>query len=103
MKTKAFCLTTAALLFCATATGQHLWWNLDGQTDATCLYGEITVLATHPSGLLLRSELASRRASGRLLRHPAQQRERTPHDLLDLGHVPPTPPESYCRRPSHFA
>lgn len=25
-----------------------MWWNLEGQEDATCLYGEITVLATHP-------------------------------------------------------
>lgn len=29
-----------------TARAQHLWWDLDGQKDATCLYGEITVLAT---------------------------------------------------------
>jgi hypothetical protein len=29
------------------ASAQHLWWNLEGQNDATCLYGEITVLATH--------------------------------------------------------
>ncbi len=27
---------------------QHLWWNLEGRRDATCLYGEITVLATQP-------------------------------------------------------
>jgi Domain of unknown function (DUF3472) len=27
---------------------QHLWWNLEGASDATCLYGEIQVLATHP-------------------------------------------------------
>jgi hypothetical protein len=31
------------------ASAQHLWWNLEGQRDATCLYGEITVLATHPA------------------------------------------------------
>jgi hypothetical protein len=37
------------LLPCATAHAQHLWWNLEGQKDATCLYGEITVLATHPA------------------------------------------------------
>ena len=50
MKMRAFCLTAAtALLFCATATAQHLWWDLQGQNDATCLYGEITVLATHPA------------------------------------------------------
>ncbi len=35
------------LLFSANARAQHLWWNLEGQRDATCLYGEITVLATH--------------------------------------------------------
>jgi len=37
------------LLLCATASAQHLWWNLQGQRDGTCLYGEITVLATHPA------------------------------------------------------
>jgi hypothetical protein len=26
---------------------QHLWWNTEKLNDATCLYGEITVLATH--------------------------------------------------------
>ena len=31
-----------------TAQAQHLWWDLEGQKDATCLYGEITVLATNP-------------------------------------------------------
>ncbi len=47
---KAFCLTAAMLLaLCANATAQHLWWDLQGQKDATCLYGEITVLATHPA------------------------------------------------------
>jgi hypothetical protein len=30
------------------AAAQHLWWKIDGQRDATCLYGEITPLATHP-------------------------------------------------------
>lgn len=35
-------------LACMPVRAQHLWWNLDGQTDATCLYGEITVLATAP-------------------------------------------------------
>jgi hypothetical protein len=37
-----------ALLICISAQAQHLWWNLEGQKDATCLYGEITVLATAP-------------------------------------------------------
>jgi hypothetical protein len=39
---------TATLLLCATAYAQHLSWDLEGQKDATCLYGEITVLATAP-------------------------------------------------------
>ena len=50
MKTRMFCLAaTAALFLCAEAEAQHLWWDLQGQNDATCLYGEITVLATHPA------------------------------------------------------
>lgn len=39
----------SVLLPCVTAPAQHLWWNLEGQRDATCLYGEITVLATAPA------------------------------------------------------
>ena len=39
----AICFTTMAV------KAQHLWWNLEGQGDGTCLYGEITVLATHTS------------------------------------------------------
>lgn len=50
MTMKLFSLTAAtALLFCPTAEAQHLWWNLEGQKDATCLYGEIYVLATAPN------------------------------------------------------
>lgn len=37
------------LLLGATASAQHLWWDLQGQRNGTCLYGEITVLATHPA------------------------------------------------------
>lgn len=48
MKRTAF-LTLAALgLLAGPAEAQHLWWNTDRIDDATCLYGEITVLATHP-------------------------------------------------------
>jgi hypothetical protein len=37
------------LVLCAApAHAQHFWWNAEGQTHATCAYGEITVLATHP-------------------------------------------------------
>ena len=38
-----------ALLSGGRAAAQHLWWNLAGQGGGTCLYGEITVLATHPT------------------------------------------------------
>jgi len=31
------------------AHAQHLWWDTENQRNATCLYGEITVLATYPS------------------------------------------------------
>src|SRR5580700_7744501 len=31
------------------ANAQHLWWNTSKLGSATCLYGEITVLATHES------------------------------------------------------
>ncbi len=40
---------TPLVLICAPAQAQHLWWDLEGQKDATCLYGQITVLATHPA------------------------------------------------------
>jgi hypothetical protein len=30
----------------ADTRAQHLWWDLEGEREATCLYGEITVLAT---------------------------------------------------------
>jgi len=36
----------SVLLSASSALAQHLWWNLAGQGDGTCLYGEITVLAT---------------------------------------------------------
>jgi hypothetical protein len=41
-------LLPAIGLFCSSLMAQHLWWNLEGQRDATCLYGEIIVLATAP-------------------------------------------------------
>jgi hypothetical protein len=42
-------LLTNVLLSGSSAPAQHLWWNLAGQGEGTCLYGEITVLATHPT------------------------------------------------------
>lgn len=48
LRTFVFTILGAYLLPCASSRGQHLWWNLEGQKDSVCLYGEITVLATHP-------------------------------------------------------
>jgi hypothetical protein len=50
MKAKSFSfLLSVALVSGLSASAQHLWWNLEGQGDGTCLYGEITVLATQPT------------------------------------------------------
>lgn len=40
-------LLGGALVSGLSASAQHLWWNLAGQGNGTCLYGQITVLATH--------------------------------------------------------
>jgi hypothetical protein len=48
MKWKMATAAVVLLLLASHARAQHLWWNLEGQKDATCLYGEITVLATAP-------------------------------------------------------
>lgn len=50
MKSKLLISLFAGAWLCAfSAAAQHLWWNLEGQGDGTCLYGEITVLATQPT------------------------------------------------------
>jgi hypothetical protein len=50
IRTGLLTLTLAgALSSSMTATAQHLWWQLDNQDEATCLYGEIIVLATQPT------------------------------------------------------
>lgn len=46
--TKPLLAAVALLALAERAEAQHLWWNLEGRDTATCLYGEITVLATHP-------------------------------------------------------
>ena len=48
MNSKVICTVVGTiLLLCGTAQAQHLWWDTKKLNDATCLYGEITVLATH--------------------------------------------------------
>jgi Domain of unknown function (DUF3472) len=44
---RAVLIVALVLLPATRAPAQHLWWDLAGQREATCLYGEITVLATH--------------------------------------------------------
>jgi hypothetical protein len=48
MNLKTIAGLATVLLLSADANAQHLWWDLEGQKDATCLYGQITVLATNP-------------------------------------------------------
>jgi hypothetical protein len=40
---------SVVLLLVVNTQAQHLWWGLENEHNALCLYGEITVLATHPS------------------------------------------------------
>jgi hypothetical protein len=36
-------------LFSPPARAQHLFWDSNGERNATCLYGTVTILATHPA------------------------------------------------------
>ncbi len=50
MNLRTICIVAGSiLLVCGNAQAQHLWWNLEKQDKAVCLYGDITVLATHPA------------------------------------------------------
>ncbi|HWB09788.1 MAG TPA: DUF3472 domain-containing protein [Pirellulales bacterium] len=40
-------IVVVAWLMGGRADAQHLWWDVKGLDEATCLYGEVTVLATH--------------------------------------------------------
>jgi hypothetical protein len=50
MSRRAVALAAGVTLFLASdrADAQHLWWDTGKPDGATCLYGEVTVLATHP-------------------------------------------------------
>ena len=50
MRIPSVCVITpiALCLAAAGAGAQHLRWDIAGQTEATALYGEVTVLATYP-------------------------------------------------------
>jgi hypothetical protein len=47
-RTVALVAGVTLLLAGGRAAAQHLWWDTRKLDDATCLYGEITVLATNP-------------------------------------------------------
>jgi Domain of unknown function (DUF3472) len=43
-------IATLATILCATVqASQHLFWKHEDEKNATCLYGEITVLVSHPA------------------------------------------------------
>lgn len=44
----AILIGAACFLATAPVEAQHLWWDTRNVNGSTCLYGEITVLATHP-------------------------------------------------------
>jgi hypothetical protein len=45
-----FAVVACVTLSAGRAEAQHLWWNeARDQKEATCVYGEITVLVTHPA------------------------------------------------------
>ena len=46
--TIAALLAGAGFLITGRVEAQHLWWDKNKQNEATCLYGEVTILATHP-------------------------------------------------------
>ncbi len=50
MNSKWFPIVLGGLLLSGSSVlAQHLWWDLAGKNEGTCLYGEITVLATQPT------------------------------------------------------
>jgi hypothetical protein len=84
-----FRAVSTTFLFCGTAHAQHLWWNLEGQKQATCLYGEITVLATAPIIYYCGAHWHPGEPAGGYcgLQHISRTERRT---IFDLGYVTPT-------------
>jgi hypothetical protein len=83
-------ITAAAVVFvllCADARAQHLWWNLEGQQSATCLYGEVTVLATHPAIYYCGANWHPGEPAGGYcgIQHNGQQERRTIFSIWDTA------------------
>jgi hypothetical protein len=47
MRIWAIVAAAIGLVTCGELKAQHLWWDTRQLNEAACLYGEITVLATH--------------------------------------------------------
>ena len=80
-------LLAGATVLCPDLMAQHLWWNLEGQGDATCLYGEITVLAT-PRGSTTAAQTgirANRRAAIAASSTTASAERRTIFSIWDTS------------------
>lgn len=75
------------LLSCVAAPAQHLWWNLEGQRDATCLYGEITVLASAPAIYYCGANRHPGEAAGGYcgIQHNSTQEKRTIFSIWDTS------------------
>ena len=86
-------VATVALLALAAdrVEAQHLYWDTRGSADATCVYGEVTVLATHhpiyycganwhpgePAGAIAVSSTTARTSGGRSSRSGTRPRRST--------------------------
>ena len=70
-----------------TARAQHLWWNLDGQSNITCLYGEVTVLATQPTTYYCGANWHPGEAAGGYcgIQHNGPQERRTIFSIWDTA------------------
>ena len=92
MISRAVCIAvTGVLMFCGRRTGAT-----SVVESGKARQSRLSLRRNHgpgdPSGhLLLRRQLAPRRGGRRILRHPGQQPQGAPHDLLHLGHFADAP------------
>lgn len=72
---------------CIGASAQHLWWNLNGEKNGTCLYGEVTVLATAPHIYYCGANWHPGEAAGGYcgIQHNSEQERRTIFSIWDTS------------------
>jgi hypothetical protein len=82
-------LIVAVSLSPGRAEAQHVWWDVKGQDDATCLYGETSPLATHgcTCGLMARPSITGTGRIGRPLDLKRQRYLARPLAAM-MGHNP---------------